>query len=247
MLSVMGFLLFLIVGVMSALVWNGLKQGQFASTCITRAAGAGLGLAAAGVAAGSWWSGRSWIEVWQQVFQANLQVSLDLYRKWNWSEEELQRAAHWATMLFSDALIGWLVVAVIGMACFGYLFLRRLAPHLEGSRLPLRFSEWSAPAGFVWPLLAALGLIALGQRWPGWPTWLGLNALVVLAMFYLAAGWAIILHHLQRRGLPRRSQVLLTLVLAVFPSLLSLVAIIGVLNTWLDLRQFAREKVETEE
>jgi uncharacterized protein YybS (DUF2232 family) len=220
----------------NGVIWQDLRRGKTPAACLLRSALTALGVFIIIVVAGGLLSRQNFVYLWQQDFQASLQASIQVYRQLHWEEAELQQAARWATVLFSDALYAWIVVALAGFALFCNLLQRRLAPQLPGSRIPLQFKRWSAPGSFIWLLMAALLLLTLGFRLPGWPRSVGLNMLVALAAGYLVVGTAIMLQLFQQRKVPRHTQILLSLIFAVFPSLMSLLMLLGLSNTWWDWR-----------
>jgi uncharacterized protein YybS (DUF2232 family) len=236
-----GFFVLVAAGLMLAangVIWLGLKRGWTPRACVTAGTLALLGLAAGILLWGQAATGIPMGQAWRHELNASLNTSLAVYRQLGVEEAELQRSLRWIQLLFIEAAAGWAVLAALGAVYFFYRIQRQWASQLPGSKIALKpWILWTVPDALVWPLLATLVLLSWGRSW-GQPYFLaGLNAAVVLGNLYFLGGLAIAMFHMDRWRMPRFFQLLLVILIGFFPTLIGMLVMVGILNTWWDWRR----------
>jgi len=241
-----GFLAVLMLAValvVNGAIWLGLRRGWRPLACVSLGGAVLLAVLAGGLVAAGIGTGQNLWQTWRQEFNSSLTASIDLYRRLGWEEAELQRTVRLIRFVFLDAIFGWIAVATAGLSFLSYLIQRQIAPGLPGAKIALRpFNAWVIPDVLIWFLLAALGLLLVGSRVPGWYSLTAWNLLVALGNMYFLGGVAIAAFFMERRKVPRVVQMLLLLAVGLMPMLMVVVALIGVFDTWWDWRHLKKPR-----
>lgn len=139
----------------------------------------------------------------------------------------LNQVAQWAQTLF-PALLGLASVGALGVATWAYKWLARDEGQAVGPLRDFRFNDH-----LVWVFVGGLVLLA-----PGWMSALshvGANVVVFMGALYVLRGVAVVLF--MTGGVSLIGALLLALgLLLLGPVLLAGAAIVGLGDTWLDIR-----------
>jgi hypothetical protein len=203
---------------------------------VTRAVGATAATAASAAAVllmGGGWSELDWTIAshYRDVAQAMGQV---------WpgglsdAENVIRRAAELPARVF-PALVSLGSVAALGVGWWGY---RRLA---RGGEPLGRLREFRFPDALVWVLIGGLALVVLPAG--GWTVRLGSNVVLFMSALYAVRGLAVMVAVVL--GLVG-SQVPVLIVLGLvglilYPIVVAGTLLLGVTDTWLDLRSGRRK------
>ncbi len=121
-----------------------------------------------------------------------------------------------------------------------FVILRNSAIWLRGVDYPYTVDgliKFKVPYHFVWPLIASLALMLLGDKIAGKElALLGENVLYMLGVFYFFQGFGIyidLLNKLKIYGFLRSMFIIITVVLGF-----RLVAVVGMFDMWFDIRKF---------
>ncbi len=156
-------------------------------------------------------------------------------RQWREQTQELAAlATRWALRLLPAAMVGMgllqtlLVVVVAGRFARADGMLTRVLP----------VSRWQVPFGAIWGLVAGLGLVALRRPTA---TVVGVNIAVLVATWLAVQGFAVFLAALERSMAPPLRSVMLVLgaltMLVAWPLVTSGLALLGLLDLWVDFRK----------
>lgn len=103
--------------------------------------------------------------------------------------------------------------------------------HERTERRP--YSEWKLPDQLVWIPIGATVLFLVGE---GLLKDLGLNLILIGGLVYFFQGMAVFIHLLARWKVPPYLRILLYFILVVQSYGLVLIALLGIGETWMDLR-----------
>jgi uncharacterized protein YybS (DUF2232 family) len=185
--------------------------------------------------------GISWWKVWQQEFARSMDRSLQVYQQLGINQQELVQTAAWLRRLFVDAIVGWMVLLCGFFSVLLYGWQRRWISPLVGKEFPkIPFRLLRVPDYWIWGFLLTLGLLLLGNRGVAWSDALGWNALIIFANIYFLEGIAIVLFYCHVRRVRSSSQLLILLAMGLLPSLVAVVMLIGLFDTWFNWRRFAK-------
>ena len=134
-------------------------------------------------------------------------------------------------------LAGTVLLTVVLNMVIGRALLFRLAP--EKVFWP-PYKEWRLPDKAVWILIVAFALLLLGQGGG-----IGLSLALVAGLLYFFQGAAVVVHTLNRWNLPRVFRLFIYGMLVLQRFGLLLVMIVGIIDTWADIRDLDHEdKIE---
>ncbi len=227
-----------VLAVVNGVVWIGLWRGWTPRVCISAGALTLFILMGGALMWGQAASGVPVWQVWQKEFNTSLTASMSVYRQLGVEEAELQRSARWIKVVFVDAAIGWAVLGGLGLVFVFFLIQRQVNRHLPGSKIGLKpFVLWKVPDYFIWPVLLTMVFLWWGRAWGPQYFLTGLNAAVVLGNLYFLGGLAILLFHLERRQISKFFQFLIIAMVGLFPTMIGLLMMLGIINTWWDWRK----------
>lgn len=115
-----------------------------------------------------------------------------------------------------------------------------------GQSLPVwpSFRVWHAPEHVVWALIAG-GLLVVPADWP--LRLIGLNLLALMTVIYFVQGLAIAAFFLEKRRVPRPLRLVIYVLLALQQYASLAVAVVGLLDLWIDFRRLREAAVEEAE
>jgi hypothetical protein len=179
-----------------------------------------------------WALGLPWTEVRAAVdarWQAQLAEGLAFWRFSAGEAETLRRAVSGLARVYPA------IVVLGGIA--GGMLARSLAWHITGGRIdpePGRFRDFQFNDHLIWGAIVTLGLVLapLAQPW----SLLALNLLVVWAGVYAARGMAVAMTILARWSLSLRLALCISGAL-LLPYAAGALMLVGIADTWLDLRR----------
>ncbi|MEW6501179.1 MAG: DUF2232 domain-containing protein [Thermodesulfobacteriota bacterium] len=191
---------------------------------------------------GAWYGSRHGVNPYQEILtglEQGFQQTLEFYR--TKAElpaatlKELTIALETARRFLAKALPAVIVNTIIATVWLNLLagtwLLQKTRPQLVRWQ---EFKNWRLPESLVWLVIVALALM-VGNREP--LVTIGLNGGYVLGLLYCMQGLAVLAHSLARWQLPRPFRGLIyVLLLMQFYGLL-LLAVVGLAETWLALRQ----------
>ncbi len=122
-----------------------------------------------------------------------------------------------------------LVTVWMNQVVLNSLLLRR---HPDKTNRP-PYSYWKLPEQLVWIPIAATVLFLLSNNWL---KDLGLNMILVSGVVYFFQGLAVFIHLLGRWKVPAYLRVLLYVMLVIQSYGLLLIALLGIADTWMNLR-----------
>ncbi len=227
-----------VLAITNCVVWFGLWRGWTPRVCVSAGTVTLFALLGGMLMWGQGVSGVPVWQAWQKEFDTSLNASLAVYRQLGVSEAELQRSAHWIKVIFVDAAVGWAVLGGLGLVFVFFLIQRQVNRQLPGSKISLKpFVLWKVPDYFIWPVLLTMVCLWWGRTWG--PTYFltGLNAAVVLGNLYFLSGLAILLFHLERRRISKVFQFVIIGMVGLFPTLIGILMMLGIINTWWDWRK----------
>lgn len=152
----------------------------------------------------------------------------------------LVAARHTWVWTFFSLIPALLAAGATALTMLNFLLVRRVTPALWG----LALNRWRAPDHAIWAVLAAgLGLLPkflgpmTGRVWaPAEPLFfIALNVALIALLPYVLQGLAVIAFFLERWRLPRFLRAL-TYFLLLTQGLLAAVAVLGLMEFWVDLR-----------
>jgi hypothetical protein len=211
-------------------------QSPFSERALGAVAGtAGLAAVMLGVRSGAW-GAVQWVV--QDRMTQGVATALDALRVMRGGQglpQALVTTIYEAVgrqLLVFPAMLGLASFAALGVAWWVYV---RLATDSEGALRPLRSFRFNDH--LVWVLIG--GVLLLVMRWQSF-TLLGANAVVFMGALYAVRGAAVILF--VSGGLSLLGYVLLVIgVLLVPPLVLSGAVLVGIGDTWLDVRRRVSE------
>lgn len=168
----------------------------------------------------------------------NLELTLSLYKNLEMSDEHIQIISNSLEQIhyvLVRILPGLVVAATLLISWTNLLIARSL---LTGSKLFYpdfgQMKLWRPPDQLIWGVIAVGGMMLLPS-----PTakMLGLNGLFVLMTLYFFAGIAIVSYFLDQKNVPRMLRVILYTFMALQQLVLLLVIVLGLFDTWLNLRK----------
>lgn len=140
------------------------------------------------------------------------------------ADEVMRRAAELPAELF-PALLAVGSLAALAVGWWGYV-------RFTGEGRPLgRLSEFRFPDPLIWVLIAGLLVVVTAD---GWAVRLGANVLFVMAALYALRGLGVMAALIGGRG-PALALVALVGLL-LWPIMMTGTLVVGVVDTWLDLR-----------
>lgn len=164
-----------------------------------------------------------------------------LYERMGLGAEELQTLKETATQILGA--LGAVIPAILGIgALFGvlanYLLAQWILRRRTGHDPVVRpFAQESFPDAMVWALILAGILTVIGidplDR-------VGTNLLLMVSACYLVQGLAIIRFFFERGRLPAILQAMGFVLLVAQPIFLALVALLGLIDLWVDFRKIKK-------
>jgi uncharacterized protein YybS (DUF2232 family) len=130
-------------------------------------------------------------------------------------------------------LAGTVLLTVVLNMVIGRVLLFKLAP--EKVVWP-PYKEWRLPDKAIWLLIIAFALLLFGQGGG-----VGLSLALVVGLLYVFQGAAVLIHTLNRWKLPRVFRLFIYAMLVLQRFGLLLVMIIGIIDTWADIRELDHE------
>jgi hypothetical protein len=217
---------------LTALAWPALG---FISRALVAVA-ASLGIAALAAALGGGWKGVDWVMAEHFRTAANLtshQLAAQLPDS-RWAADftaAAGRVAHWQGQLFPALLA---LESLAALALVWWLFARSAARGGVAVRPLAPLREFRFPDPLVW--VGIVGLLLLVLPLGGVATRLGANALLFMGVLYALRGVAIFVY--LARGASSVFSIVLGAIAAVFfyPLVLTAALLIGLGDTWLDVR-----------
>lgn len=219
-------------------IWWELKQGHTPTRCVV------FGTLVLLCVYAFVWAGvrlffrQDLIWIWQKEFEASLQATAAMYVELGLESAEVKRSTDFIRLFFMYGAPGWLLALTLGLSLAVFLWLRKRARHLTGAEIPIpAFNRWQLPEYLVWPVIFSLVFILLGSRGVKWAGWIGFNGVIVLGSICFVIGLAVTGFLVARWKLPRFVRVFGVMLLFFFPILIVMLALLGLLDTWWDVRK----------
>jgi hypothetical protein len=193
----------------------------------------------------AWWAQVTPLQLWQQKageLAATLQKLLEEsgLGSQSWQPPGLAPVSWQALMI---RILPALTVVNIGcVAWFNLVLARRLGEAFGWSPAEPRLSQWRSPEWLIFGFLAA-GFSLLAPL-PALRL-VGLNLALIIGFLYFCQGVAVVAALFQRFQVPLILRGLGYLLMFINPMLL-VIALVGLMDLWLDFRQFPRPR-ESEE
>lgn len=138
-----------------------------------------------------------------------------------------------------ERLLPGLMIANMGLVAWLNVVLARQLYFLLGwGEMEPPLSRWVAPEWLIFPLLGAGFLLLVPVAAV---RFVGLNLLLVLALFYFAQGLAVVATWFQRLGLPRVLRIIGYPLMFLNPVFFVIITL-GLMDLWLDFRRLHRPK-----
>ncbi|RJX33866.1 MAG: DUF2232 domain-containing protein [Desulfarculus sp.] len=226
---------------LSLVLGEALCRGLREDWAVAGAAGAGMLAVFILLLIGSLVLGRGPWQLWQDQWQNELTVVLQMYRGTGLDEaamNQLRQTLEQIGRLVLRLAPGILATASLLVAWVNLLLVRRLGRRARPQPAGGDLTQFRAPERLVWVLIAAGAVMVFAQ---GWLFWAGANLVLALGTVYFFQGMAVLAYWLKKKNAPALLRVSIYVLVVMEFFLAVIIAAAGLFDIWFNLRRQGQE------